>query len=247
MASISVVLSFDVCPAVTAWPSSGKTFLQLCHLTREKCGISGSGPSNVTGQSAEMTRIINWVQEAWIDIQNRSRDWDWMRAEFCLTTEQYRQDYQPSSASLSDFSRWHGETLRAYKDSYGVADQQWLVEWDYMSFRNTYMYATQTPGRPTVFAVRPRDKALLFGSIPDDVYEIRGEYQKAARPFLTSTDIPSLPEEFHMLIVYGAMKKYAFYENAPEVAAFADGSYNTMLNQLLMNQTPSFSLGCPLA
>ncbi len=247
MSSITVTLSVDVCPAVTTWPNSGKTFLQLCQLTREKCGISGTGPASVTSQSGEMARVVNWVQEAWIELQQRNRDWDWMRAEFCLATEQYRQDYAPSTASLTDFSRWHGETFRAYKDVYGVADQQWLVEWDYESFRNTYMYATQTPGRPTVFAVRPRDKALLFGSIPDDVYEIRGEYQKAPRPFLSGTDIPSLPEEFHMLIVYGAMKKYAFYENAPEVAISADRMYDAMLNGLLMNQSPAFCLGGALA
>lgn len=247
MTSITTTLSIDVCPAAATYASAGKTFLQLCQLTREKCGISGSGPSSVTGQTGEMSRIVNWVQEAWIDLQNRSRDWDWMRAEFCVTTEQYRQDYTPSMASLTDFSRWHPDTLRAYKQSYGVSDQQWLVEWRYDIFRDTYIFAAQTTGRPVVFAVRPRDKALLFGSIPDDAYEIRGEYQKAARPFLTGSEVPSLPEEFHMLIVYGAMKKYAFYENAPEVAVFADGAYKEMLSDLLMNQSPVFSVGCPLA
>lgn len=247
MPSITVTLNFDVCPAITVWPNSGKTFLQLCQLTREKCGISGSGPTSVTGQSGEMARIVNWVQEAWIELQNRNRDWDWMRSEFCFATEANRQDYAPSAASLTDFSRWHGDTLRSYKGTYGIGDQQWMAEWGYTSFRDTYMYATQATGRPTVFAVRARDKALLLGSIPNDVYEIRGEYQKAARPFLAGTDIPSIPEEFHMLIVYGAMKKYAFYENAPEVAVFADGAYNSMLNHLLMNQAPAFTLGCPLA
>jgi hypothetical protein len=79
------------------------------------------------------------------------------------------------------------------------------------------------------------------------VYSIRGEYQKAARPFLSSSEIPSLPEEYHLLIVYGAMKKYAFYENAPEVAVSADSMYNSMLTRLLMNQSPQIDLGCPLA
>lgn len=247
MTTIVITLSIDVCPEVTVYPDSGKTFLQLCQLTREKCGISGTGPALVTGQTGEMGRIVNWVQEAWIELQNRNRDWDWMRAEFCLTTTALRQDYAPSEASLTDFSRWHVDTLRAYRADLGVADQQWLVAWDYQTFRDTYMFAQQTSGRPTVFAIRARDKALLFGSIPDDAYEIRGEYQKAARPFLSGSEKPSLPEEFHMLIVYGAMLKYAYYENAPEVAQSAQLMYGSMLNHLMMNQAPEYSLGECLA
>jgi hypothetical protein len=247
MTSIVVTLSIDVCPAVAVYPDSGKTFLQLCQLTREKCGISGNGPALVTGQTGEMGRIVNWVQEAWIELQNRSRDWDWMRAEFCLTTVALQQEYTISSASLTDFSRWHLETLRAYRADIGVADQQWLVAWNYGIFRDTFMFASQTTSRPTVFAVRPRDKALLFGSIPDDAYEIRGEYQKAARPFLTGSEKPLLPEEFHMLIVYGAMLKYAYYENAPEVAQSAQLMQGPMLKDLMANQAPEFSHGEVLA
>lgn len=247
MTTLTVTLFIDVCPAAATYPNSGKSFLSLCQLTREKCGISGTGPAVVTGQTGEMGRIVNWVQEAWIELQQKSRDWDWMRGEFCLSTAANVQDYTPSDASLTDFSRWHTDTLRSYRSSVGVADQQLLTEWRYDIFRDTYIYAGQATGRPFVFAVRPRDKALLFGNIPDDVYEIRGEYQKAARPFLIGPEIPSLPEEFHMLIVYGAMKKYAFYENAPEVAVAADGMYSRMLTRLLTEQAPEFSLGCALA
>jgi hypothetical protein len=247
MTTLVVTLLIDVCPEAATYPDSGKTFLKLCQLTCEKCGISGPGPAVVTSQTGEMVRIVNWVQEAWIELQQKSRDWDWMRGEFCLSTSANVQEYTPANASLTDFSRWHPDTLRSYKSSLGVADQQWLVEWRYDIFRDTYIYAGQATGRPFVFAVRPRDKALLFGNIPDDVYEIRGEYQKAARPFLLGTEIPSLPEEFHMLIVYGAMKKYAFYENAPEVAVAADEMYTRMLNRLMTEQAPEYSLGCSLA
>jgi hypothetical protein len=228
--------------------SNAKTFLELCRLTREKCSISGNGPTAVTNQSGEMLRIVNWVQEAWIDLQNLYSTWDWMREEFSFETVAGQQAYAPTTAGVIDLLTWREDTLRSYRTPDGVADEQYVVEWDYDVFRNTYMIGQQTPGRPVVFAVRPRDKALLFGSIPDSAYTIVGEYQRAARPFTSGTEVPAgLPEQFHMLIVYGAMQKYAYFENAPEVALAGKSMYESMLTRLVQNQTPGFSLGNPLA
>lgn len=226
---------------------AGKTFLELCQLTREKCGISGSGPAAVTAQSGEMLRIVNWVQESWLDLQRRRKMWWWMRAEFSFNTIASQQDYTPANAGLSDLSTWHMDTLRAYRAADGVGDEQFLVEWEYQTFRNTYQYGEQINGRPVVVTVRPRDRALLLGSIPDAAYTIRGEYQRAARPFSAGTDTPAIPEEYHMIIVYGAMQKYAYYENAPEVMADGRSNYNILFDQLMENQTDDVTLGDPLA
>lgn len=227
--------------------SNAKTFLQLCQLTREKCGISGSGPATVTNQSGEMLRIVNWVQESWLELQGYSPDWGWMRGEFDFNTIASQQSYAPSAAGLTDFLRWHTDTLRVYRASTGIADEQFLVEWDYKVFRDTYQYSTQIPSRPTVFAIHPQNKAILLGSIPDDVYTVRGEYQRAPRPFTAGTDVPALPEQYHMLIVYGAMKKYAFFENAPEVAVGADSMYDSLFTQLAREELPQLDLGAPFA
>lgn len=226
---------------------AGKTFLELCQLTREKCGISGSGPTSVTGQTGEMSRIVNWVQESWLDLQRRRKNWWWMRADFSFDTIANQQDYTSAAAGISDLSEWLLDTLRAYRTADGVGDEQFLVEWEYQTLRNTYQYGLQTPGRPVVVTVRPRDRALLFGSIPDTVYTIRGEYQRAARPFADGADVPNIPEEFHMIIVYGAMMKYAFFENAPEVMADGRMHYGMLLDQLMENQTDDITLGEPLA
>jgi hypothetical protein len=223
--------------------SNAKTFLQLCQLTREKCGISGSGPTSVVGQTGEFGRIVNWVQESWLELQGYSPDWGWMRGDFAVNTVAGQQTYTPASASLGDFLRWHRDTLRIYRTSIGVADEQFIVEWDYQVFRDVYQYSSQTNSRPTVFAVHPNSKAILLGAIPDDVYTVRGEYQRAPRPLNSATDIPSLPEQHHMLIVYGAVRRYAFYENAPEVAVGAETMYETLFSQLAREELPDVTLG----
>ena len=61
-------------------------FLSLCQRMRQECGISGSGPTTVVGQSGNLQRIVDWVNTAWIDIQTTNQDWGWMRASASFTT-----------------------------------------------------------------------------------------------------------------------------------------------------------------
>lgn len=221
-------------------------FLRLCQRTVEKCAISGSMVS-VSGRSGEMLRVVNWVNEAWHDIQLAQAGWDWMRYEFTLTTIAGQQGYTPAEASLTSFSRWHTDTLRIYKTDLGLADDKFIVELDYKSFRDTYMLGVQLPGAPTVFAVKPRGSSLLFGAVPDGVYTVYGEYQKAPHYLVENTDTPDMPDEYHMAIVHAARMKYAAYENAPEVMMEASRDFDRLMGNLAMTQIEEVGLGGPLA
>jgi hypothetical protein len=219
-------------------------FLELAKKTAEKCGVSGTVLA-VSGQPGELQRLVNWVNEAWHDIQLKSSEWDWMRYDFTLDTT--AQECAPNDTDTPLFSKWHVDTFRIYTKSIGINDEQFLVHWDYRSFRDTYMYGQQTPGRPSVFAVRPRGSNLLFGPIPDVAYTVYGEYQKKPSYMVAATDTPAMPEEYHMAIVHAARMKYAAYENAPEVMAEANADYSRIMNSLSDLQMEEFHTGQPLA
>ena len=189
------------------------TFLELCKRTIEKCGISGS-IATVTGQTGESLRVVNWVDEAWRDIQGSQSNWDWMREDFSFQSVASTQSYTPTAAGATDFGKWHKDTLRIYLTSTGVSDDSFLCEWDYRTFRDLYMFGVQQTGKPVVFAEKPGTHALLLGSIPDAVYTVYGEYQLAATAMTADADIPSMDEQFHMAIVHLARMKYAAYEAA---------------------------------
>lgn len=224
------------------------TLLELCNLAAAECTYPSLGTTvNQTGQRASM---VAWVKEAWMDVQRAQANWNWMRADFSFTTTASQQAYTPTDAAptgagLTYFRHWHTNTLRCYQTS--VADEQWMVFWPYATFRDRYIFGSVPSSRPLDFTVRPRDKALLFGNIPDGVYTIRGEYQKSARELSGNDDEPDMPDEFHYLIVYGAMRKYAFSENAPEVEARGLEGWNRIMNQLTADQIPAVSFGEPLA
>ncbi len=212
-------------------------FLTLCKRTREKCGISGSGPAAVTGQQGEMLRIINWVNEAWVEIQNAQNNWMWMRGTFSLQTVPSQQPYTTTDAGIaSDFSHWHLDTLRIYRTTQGLSDEQFIHYQDYAQFRDTYAYSNRMPGRPGFFSVRPWDQALLLGPTPTEVYTVVGEYQKKASEMSANGDIPGMPSQYHMLIVYGAMERYAAYESAPEVMVPVSREYDELRGRLMGNQ-----------
>lgn len=222
-------------------------FLQIAQRTREKCGISGSGPASVTGQSGESLRIVNWVNESWMEIQNKNPYWLWMRKEFSFQTVLGQQDYPPLEDFVPDFSDWHKDTLRCYRTSIGLSDEQWITNMGYDRFRDVYQYSTRITGKPHCFAVRPRDKALLLGPTPTEaILTVVGEYQQHATEMVADLDVPGMPSAYHMLIVYGAMQRYAEFESAPEVMAGANASYAELRSRLEMNQLPEMLESDPL-
>lgn len=229
-------------------------FLELVQQTRQECGASGTGPSTTVGQTGENKRFVNWVAAEWLKIQGLHDNWMFMRRPFSFDTVAGLGSYTPTGvpgagANLSDFRYWHKDTLRCYRTDIGIADEQWLVEWEYQTFRNTYRFnlmSAQT-GRPVVFAERPQDRALLFGLIPETAYTMVGEYQIVPTPFTGDSDEPAIPSHLHMIIVYKAMIAYALYESAPEVLQRGRSEYGAMLTTLEREQLSAWYLGTPLA
>lgn len=229
-------------------------FLQLVQRLNSEVGASGTGPSAVTGQIGMSQRLVNWTNSAWLEIQGLHNTWNWMRRKFEFETVAGTGDYLPTATTntltgnaLTDLRYWYKDTFRCQKKSIGVQDEQWLVEWEYYVFRNTYRFNVQVDGRPVVFAENPQGKAIMLGQVPNDVYLITGEYQTKAWSLVNNADEPDLPEAYHMLIVYKAMMSYGLYEAAPEVIQRAQIQYQALLTQLEREQLQEVYLGNPLA
>jgi hypothetical protein len=225
-------------------------FLALCKRTRQECGIAGSGPSSVLNQTGELQRIVSWVAQSWIELQTARQDWDWMRKEWSFETVIGQSVYAPSAFAptpVTDMNFILEDTARIYRQSIGIADEQYIDFWDYDSFRDTFMYGPHQNNRPSVLTVRPQDRAVLVGDPPDDVYVIYGDYMARAWELVNNTDEPDIPENFHMAIVYRAMRKYAAFENAPEVEAVAKVEGARLMRELTLDQSGGLTFGAPLA
>jgi hypothetical protein len=222
--------------------------LQLVNQTRVECGVSGPTLSSVQNLSGESARILAWVQQAWIDVQTSKEDWLFLRETFEFNTVASQWEYTAANAGLTDFGNWKRDSFRASSVGNLYRDEQLLNYMDWSTYRNLYRYANMrnTLARPVVVSITP-NKDLAFGSTPDQAYVINGEYYTQPVSLSADTDIPGIPDRFHMIIVYRAMMYYAGYESAPEVLARGDFEYRRLYSRMEIDQLPTIVSGPPLA
>jgi hypothetical protein len=245
------------------------TFLSLVNKALVECGSALPALSTVANPAAgEASRMVNWVNDAWNEIQMEQYEWNWARTWLQFTTITNQQQYTPSSifatatvyegtaslpagSALSTFQlqQWVRRSFRCFPTAQGVNGEQILnfMPWD--DFRNIYMYATQmsTYTRPVIASVGP-DKSLWFGPIPDVTgYTITAEAWLSPQVLTLDTDVPLMPPQYHMAIVYKMMLKYAGFESAPEVAARGEKELDDMMDRIYTDQLPPMMSGAPLA
>ena len=223
-------------------------FLQLAQRLRQECGIAGTGPQSVINQSNEARRLVDYVADAWVEIQKLHDAWLFMRAEWTSDIAANAAQITLADAGIADtFKKWDTETLRCFRTSIGSADDMWLVEWDWPVFRDTYRFGQQVPGRPVVFAVKPADKSLQLGPAADVAYTVYGEYWKRPVRLALDADVPAVPDDHHMTIVYKAMEYYGLYESASEVLERGRRGYGAGLTSLEREYLPDICIGGTLA
>jgi hypothetical protein len=222
--------------------------LQLVNQARVECGVSGPTLTTTVNQSGESGRMVAWVVQAWTDIQTSKEDWLFMRNSFDFNTTANVWEYSPTAAGLTDFGNWKRDSFRCASDLTLYRDEQLLNYMEWTTFRNLYRYANMrnTTARPVVVSIMP-NKDLAFGSTPDGIYVIDGEYYTQPVTLAADSDTPLLPARFHMAIVYRAMMYYAGFEAAPEVMARGDFEYRRLYSRMEIDQLPTLISGPPLA
>lgn len=209
-------------------------YLQLCQRLASEVGIA-SGPSAVTGQTGELLRAVNWVNDAWRDIQLRHDNWQWMRAGFTITCVGGTHTYTATDAGLTDFARWDTQHIRVYTTS--TADEYELTHVPYDDFRKVYMMGSIPSGKPAYYTVTP-DSSLRFYPTPDFAHTIYGDYYKAPTELTADTDTPAMSSRWHIMIVYGAMMKYGVFEAAAEIYQAGEKEYRRLMLHLEREELP---------
>lgn len=229
------------------------TYLELVNRFRQETNYSNAGPTTVSDQTGDHARAVDWVADAYTDLQNRLF-WRWLRKDFTLTTQADVARYTPTQCQdddgdISRFRAWvidRQNPVRCYLESSGVGAEYWLtpVSWDY--FRTIYQIGTQPSSAPSFITVDPDDNIVL-GPTPNDAYVISGEYHRSAQILTANGDTPEMPSDFHMLVVYGAMEDHGYFDAAPEEIDRGARKYRRLLRQLEGTQQPRMRRAGPLA
>lgn len=224
-------------------------YLQLINRARVECGVSGGALTTAQGLTGEAARFANWVNAAWVDLQTSKDDWQFMLEDFEFTTTAQDPFYAASDVGLgSTFANWKRDSFRCSTSGQNYLDEQLMNYMEYPTYRNLYRYGNMrtTYARPVVVSIAP-DKSLAFGAVPDRAYVIGGQYFVKPVDLSADTDTPTVPERFHLLMVYRAMMYYGGFEAAPEVFARGETEYNRLYKRLEVDQLPTIVSGPPLA
>ena len=226
-------------------------FLQLSQRLRQEAGGSGSGPITTVGQIGIEKQWCDWINTAYIDVLSQHTNWSFMQEEFSFETIASKREYSVADTGVTDLEKWKVDdygSFRIYLTSGGVANEQYLFPLLWDDYRQMYLFgATRTSeGLPSYFAVQP-DKGLNFYLVPDDIYTITGEYFKVPTELSGNIDIPIIPSQFHMIIVWRALMFYAGFDAANEKYATGKSEYTKLLMRLEMDRLPQMTFGSPLA
>lgn len=224
-------------------------FLQLVQRLSQEAQIPGNGPSAVVGQTGENRNLVNWIKTSWQEIETAHKEWKWRQKEFSFETQTGVAAYTPAMIGIdSDFSSWNITRMRLFTTTMPGSDALPVPPWTYDDYERYYRIASQAPGRPVIFAERPNDQALVLGPTPRTAeYTMAGWYYTAPQELVLPTDVPRMPAEFHMLIVYDALLKYAGREAAGEIYEDARRQRRQLMTRLEDHQLPAFGMPDSLA
>lgn len=200
--------------------------LQLVNRLRQECGIRSPALLTLqTGLSAQSQEFVNWIDEAWEEVQLARPNWQWMHKELSFQTVAAQGAYTPTEMGAPDLKHYRRKSFKVYLTASGRSSEQFMSDYSYPVYRDSFLFGSiaTVQGYPMHVTVQP-DKSLAMNPIPNAVYTITGEYYRKPTTMTADDDAPDdagndLPDEFHLLLVFVAMRKYATFEAAPEVEA----------------------------
>lgn len=178
------------------------TFLDLCQAMRRRAGISGQGPVTVDGQKGEYERIVDWVRQAWLDLQGYRYDWRPLWASNTIAVAIGQNE-------ISLPTEWSQPIVESFSFA---GDSLRYVDWRHFPGNST------KTGTPSAVSRRPDGKLQLWPT-PDAAGDLTFEFFKTPQVLTLNADEPWLPDHQQDAIIFQAMAYYAVYEDAPEVYA----------------------------
>jgi len=213
-------------------------------------------PAASYGTTTELiTSCSQWVQQAWIEIQEDQDNWNFMvtRTQFDLAEGQYSYDIADIVDTALDPVEYDrlvmfvapGDYRYIWLNNGAVANpvpsRCYFVEPEH--FFGFYDANRPAQGLPGTFST-DREGCLVFNTAPgNDDYNVEFNFKAQPQRLLADGDIPrGLHEKFHMLIVYRAMQFYSMGDEADKQYARATKLYKGWMNKLRLRELGGYSM-----
>lgn len=208
------------------------TFLELCQRVRQESGISGSGPESVLNQKAILEKVIQWVKQADLDVQQAHEDWLFMWRMSSITLASGVSEYQPITLGLNSLRAIDELEINGYP----------LRRYSWKQFKACRKHLGDGKGEPTAYTVMP-DGSLQFSPSPDKNYQAIIEYSMKPIAMQNDDDESIVPEDYHPIILQKALMYYASHEEDNSLYQVAAQRYDEYLSLMAHELLPQLSIG----
>lgn len=220
------------------------TFLELAQSAAWESGtVSNRGePSTVDERSGRAARFIGWVEREWTAIQRRHELWAFRQGDMQSVTAPLVAEQSAAAMGLARFTSWRLKDRDGRPLAY-VGDRPLsVVTWDEMRA----MQRRPEVGLPRMIAVAPNLRIVLHPT-PDAMLPISLAYIKAPQVLTLATDIPEMPEEFHDVIMFGALVRMGRFDEAVSQVPEWRMEHRRIIGEMERLLLPPVRFGGPLA
>lgn len=210
------------------------TFLELVQELHYESGAAGTAPTSVVSQQGQARRMVNWIKQANLDVQNLWANWKFLRS----TDSRALTAAVNTLAVPSDFADgfWDTDTFRIVRA--GETTEEIILVAQYEDVKEEILDTSSgTPWRVTVMP----NSSLRFEGTPDAADTFKGDYYRGPDEdeLAANSDESSIPSRFHRVILGRALILYANYESAPEAKIQGQEIYDDYLARLENHQLPN--------
>jgi len=216
------------------------TFLELCKDVRAQAGVSGTGPSGVTGQTGIYADVVRWVEEAYNEIQTMHENWNFLHNQYSLPLPAYTQEVTMPTEGVRVIAK---DTF-IHQDQTGALER--VVYVPYSVWKLTDRFVLEAPGTetPTHITQLPNNSLKLSAIQEYDCF-INFEGYREPHVMKENLDIPIFAPQYHDLIQFKALMKYASFYNATETYNANKEAFNLDIKKMQFSELPRENIVTP--
>lgn len=208
-------------------------FLELVKRAWTEASQSGDGPASVVGMSGHQLKFVNWVRDSWVKIQKESSQWAFLKAIKTCALTAGQETFTSADLDLMDLKKPLTVSI--------LCDGQWSPIRLIVSEQSSDTQYNKQPGRPCIAYFSAG--TFSFDTIPDAAYQLKIQYVKRSQNLLENADTPQCDEEYHLTIMWHAVRAYAIDDGDNALYQRANNEYEFALSEMKSDLLPKISFG----
>lgn len=213
--------------------------LQLVQRLHRESGRAGSGPTTLVDASKEVLRLADKINDAWVQLQQEPRGWKWMRRSGTLSLAAGLTERTAVDFGIEGFGRWRRPTRHYTIRCLDPTNPQnvWDLQWaDHDRFVRAFVDSPIEPGYASAWSIGPNEELLIAPAGVIDL-QLKADWISDVTELVADADTPNMPARHHMLLVWRALVDAGKADAAIEDVSRATDALNTMLDNLISDQT----------